>query len=357
MSFFEKYAQELAALERMSAAAGARCDYVQGGGGNTSVKLDGLMAIKASGYRLSQVTSRGGYAVLYLGALDAFFGRTDPGALGDVEAAGTAAVKGAAVAVEGLDALRPSVEAGFHSLLGKYVLHTHCVWANLAACASGGRAQIEQALAGSGLDWCYVRYVNPGAALTFEIKAALDGYEAAHGRRPGLIFMQNHGLIATADDADETTRLHEAASALLAAHFGLRMEDYPARPLRQLGAERFESDCPYLRKQLATGAYGARELLDDALYPDQMVFFRGSVALRAGDEAPQGPCSVYPDGRVEYLCPRPTAEAIEQTLTAVVFIRRTLAERGLAVVPLGAASQSFIAGWEAEAARRKLMSK
>ena len=109
MSFFEKYAQELAALERMSAAAGARCDYVQGGGGNTSVKLDGLMAIKASGYRLSQVTSRGGYAVLDLSALDAFFGRTDPGALGDVEAAGTAAVKGAAVAVEGLDALRPSV--------------------------------------------------------------------------------------------------------------------------------------------------------------------------------------------------------------------------------------------------------
>ena len=88
-----------------------------------------------------------------------------------------------------------------------------------------------------------------------------------------------------------------------------------------------------------------------------MVFFRGSVALRAGDEAPQGPCSVYPDGRVEYLCPRPTAEAIDQTLTAVVFIRQTLAERGLAVVPLGAASQSFIAGWEAEAARRKLMSK
>ena len=57
-----------ALLERfaaMSAAAGARSDYVQGGGGNTSVKLPGgLMAIKASGYCLSDVTAEGGYAVL-----------------------------------------------------------------------------------------------------------------------------------------------------------------------------------------------------------------------------------------------------------------------------------------------------
>ena len=48
--FFEEHAKLLADFARVSQAAGARADYVQGGGGNTSVKLPGgLMAIKASG--------------------------------------------------------------------------------------------------------------------------------------------------------------------------------------------------------------------------------------------------------------------------------------------------------------------
>ena len=49
--FFEDNKQLLADFSRLSKTAGARADYVQGGGGNTSVKLSGgLMAIKASGF-------------------------------------------------------------------------------------------------------------------------------------------------------------------------------------------------------------------------------------------------------------------------------------------------------------------
>lgn len=357
MSFFEENARALADLERMSATAGARCDYVQGGGGNTSVKLDGLMAIKASGYRLSQVSARDGYAVLELDALNRFFGGTDPAALDDVEAAGTAAVKAATREIDGLKPLRPSVESGFHSLLDKFVLHTHCAWANIAMCAPDGSERVAQALADSGLDWCEVGYVNPGAALTFEIRAALNAYERAHGRRPGLVFMRNHGLIATADSADAATGLHERASELMARHYGWSMADYPARPLLQRAEGEFASGCDYLKQRLATGDYGARELLDDALYPDQMVFFRGSLKFCQPGDAPDMACNIYPDGSIEYRCARATAEAIEQTLTAVVLIHETLRARGQRAVPMSQASQSFIAGWEAEAARRKLMSR
>ena len=46
-TFFEKNAERLQNFARVSQSVGARADYVQGGGGNTSVKLaDGLMAIK-----------------------------------------------------------------------------------------------------------------------------------------------------------------------------------------------------------------------------------------------------------------------------------------------------------------------
>lgn len=54
--FFEEHAKLLSDFARVSQAAGARADYVQGGGGNTSVKLPGgLMAIKASGFCLSDI--------------------------------------------------------------------------------------------------------------------------------------------------------------------------------------------------------------------------------------------------------------------------------------------------------------
>ena len=44
--FFEEHAKLLSDFARVSQSTGARADYVQGGGGNTSVKLPGgLMAI------------------------------------------------------------------------------------------------------------------------------------------------------------------------------------------------------------------------------------------------------------------------------------------------------------------------
>jgi rhamnose utilization protein RhaD (predicted bifunctional aldolase and dehydrogenase) len=54
--FVTRFAGPLQEFTRMSQTAGSRSDYVQGGGGNTSCKLDDtLMAIKASGFQLGQI--------------------------------------------------------------------------------------------------------------------------------------------------------------------------------------------------------------------------------------------------------------------------------------------------------------
>ena len=116
--FFEKNAERLADFAKMSGEAGARSDYVQGGGGNTSVKLaDGLMAIKASGFCLADIRPDSAYAVLDYEALRHFYFDQDPADLEDVEKQGSAAAKENTKTIEGLAALRPSVEAGFHSIL------------------------------------------------------------------------------------------------------------------------------------------------------------------------------------------------------------------------------------------------
>ena len=123
--FMTKNKEKLEQFAAMSQAAGSRSDYVQGGGGNTSVKLaDGLMAIKASGYCLSDIRPDKAYAVLDYEALRRFYYDNEPAQLADVEKLGSACAKENTKLIEGMDALRPSVEAGFHSILKTFVCHT-----------------------------------------------------------------------------------------------------------------------------------------------------------------------------------------------------------------------------------------
>ena len=130
-NFFEANAASLREFARVSGAVGARNDYVQGGGGNTSVKLaGGLMAIKASGYCLKDIRPDKAYAVLDYAALRAFYNENEPKDFEDVEKAGSAKAKELTLTIEGLDPLRPSVEAGFHSLLDTYVAQNAPAYSN-----------------------------------------------------------------------------------------------------------------------------------------------------------------------------------------------------------------------------------
>ena len=154
--FFEEHAKLLSDFARVSQAAGARADYVQGGGGNTSVKLPGgLMAIKASGFCLSDIRPDKAYAVLDGADLRNFYLTTEPSALADVEKEGSARAKADIRHIDGLADLRPSVEAGFHSILKTFVVHTHSVYATLRpapqpAVQSRRRRSPEQITPGAG---------------------------------------------------------------------------------------------------------------------------------------------------------------------------------------------------------------
>ena len=158
-NFFETNRTNLENFRRVSGTVGARADYVQGGGGNTSVKLDGgLMAIKASGYCLKDIDVDKAYAVLDYVSLRDFYNNTDPKTLDDVEKTGSERAKASIQTIEGLAALRPSVEAGFHSLLDRFVAHSHSVYANLATCAEDGRAVVARALEGADYTWGFVPF-------------------------------------------------------------------------------------------------------------------------------------------------------------------------------------------------------
>ena len=348
MEFVKKHQERLEQFSRMSKTSGGRADYVQGGGGNTSVKLDDtLMAIKASGFCLKDIEIDKAYAVLDYAALRRFYYGSEPSDFEDVEKAGSAEAKAATQRIEGMESLRPSVEAGFHSILDTFVAHSHSVYANLAACSANAREIVAEIAKDAPYAIGFVPYTNPGAKLTFSIRDEIRAVERAAGKKPSVIFMQNHGVIATHASADECVRIHDDINARVKAYFNAK--DYPKIELNG----NF-SATKGLKERLASGRFGEEELLKNPLYPDQMVFFADTLFLT--DEAPApGKASLKSDGTVEYNMDAGKAVVIEETLAAIVYIIDGIEARGFTVSTMSSAAQQFISGWESEKYRKSLV--
>ena len=354
-NFFEDNHARLENFSRVSQSVGARADYVQGGGGNTSVKLEGgLMAIKASGFCLKDIRPDKAYAVLDYQALRTFYYGAEPKDFDDVEKAGSAQAKEAVRAVDGLEQLRPSVEAGFHSILDTYVAHSHSVYANLAACSVECREIVAAALADAPYGWGMVAYTDPGARLTFSIRDELRRVMEETGRRPAAIFMQNHGLIVHADDPDDCLKIQTDVNGRIAAAFGLSGDSFPPDAVREIGNGLVEADSPYLSQALTSGAFDEKFFLETPLYPDQMVFLTGSFGFGAG--TPEADCCLADPatGRVVFNMAAGRAQVIAETLTAVTFIADAIRNSGKTLSTMGEQARAFIANWESEKYRKSL---
>ena len=159
---------ELAEMGR--ALGGLR--WVQGPGGNCSVKLASQLWVKASGTRFAEVADPGGHAKVELAlARSALDG--DPVAEKTVFSASP----------------RPSLETYFHALGGRVVAHTHALGALLYACSA---APFVARLAPGRVA---IPYVRPGRGVALAIRDVLD----ASGEC--VCIMRSHGIVAYADSA------------------------------------------------------------------------------------------------------------------------------------------------------------
>ncbi len=356
--FFKENAKLLEEFSRVSGIAGSRADYVQGGGGNTSVKLGGgLMAIKASGFCLSDITPNSAYAVLDGAAVREFYLTSEPEQFENVETAGSTKAKESVKVIEGLQQLRPSVEAGFHSILKTFVVHTHSVYANLAACSVNCKEICTAAFADADYSWGMVPYVDPGANLTFAIRDEMKRVEKETGKVPGIIIMQNHGIIAHDDDPDAVLRLHADANERLAKAFGITGDTFPKVSIKEIEPGLYEADTAYLTEALKGGAYTEQFLLEQPLYPDQMVFLIGTFGMDK-PEVEEGQCVAYSDsGKVLMRMDGKKAQVLAETLTAVVFVINHIKAAGHPLSTMGEKAKNFIANWESEKYRKSLAGK
>jgi rhamnose utilization protein RhaD (predicted bifunctional aldolase and dehydrogenase)/NAD(P)-dependent dehydrogenase (short-subunit alcohol dehydrogenase family) len=368
-------------------------EFARGGGGNISVKVDGILYIKPSGTSLAALTPESVIA-LDIGTLMKLLDGPPvrPVVRGTDEVMQVAL--GARVGVP--DGRRPSVECLFHALIPeRFVLHTHPTTVNAVTCATRG-AEIAERLFGQSVLW--VRYTDPGLPLARVIRDARRGHEERTGKAaPRAMLLQNHGLIVAGEsiaEIEETSaRLVAAIQAHLAEAAAIswgdveRLADDEARAaLRAVG--------PALRALLTTGdrlkvvtfddsplavstagsAVGRELALVGPLTPDQIVYV-GSFPLLL--QAPKG---ATPDRLVDELTRAIAVRAATETEAPAVVLVPGLgmfaagdsyaqadtvrqvyldaagvsveAHRLGGVRPLSEAERVFIDRWEAEAYRR-----
>lgn len=174
------------ALRRIGEALGG-AEWVQGPGGNVSVKEGATLFVKASGKRLRDLGTAGAHAEVPLD-----------------DARLALAGDSAADARTFSRTPRPSLETYFHTIGGAVVAHTHAIGALLAACSASARP--------AGL--LAVPYERPGRGLAVLVEKALSG------AREAAVLLEQHGLVVYAETVDDAIARTLEIDRALRAPFG-----------------------------------------------------------------------------------------------------------------------------------------
>ena len=260
---------ELDKLRTLSARVGADPLLVQAAGGNTSLKENGVMWIKASGTWLKDAAQRDIFVPLDHNAILDALAKDDPACESctafvrtDLNSTG----------------LRPSIETTVHALMPQaVVVHVHCVNTLAWAIRTDGEARLKGRLA--GFEWAFIPYARPGLPLAGAIAARM---------RPGVnvLVLGNHGLVVAADTVEE-------ADALLG-----RVVAAVTRPVRSAAAvdraalEKLCAGKPYKpatmdeTHALATDSLALKRGERAVFYPDHVVFLGVGVATSFENDPP-----------------------------------------------------------------------
>ncbi len=182
--------EEFQNLRALSARLGADPLLVQAAGGNTSIKQDGIMWIKASGTWLLDALNKDIFVPLDLATLTQALLENSPDCENclpfvrqDLNTLG----------------LRPSIETSVHGRMPqRVVLHVHCVNTIAWAIREDAEAQLSKRL--RDINWSFIPYARPGLQLSLAIAENLKP-------NSNVMVLQNHGLVVAADTIEEAEAL------------------------------------------------------------------------------------------------------------------------------------------------------
>lgn len=239
-------------LVELSFYLGNNLDLVQGAGGNTSLKTNETLWVKASGFWLSD-------------ARKDIFVQLDRQKVLDIIASGEEDLSSSKSINNSKKNLRPSIETTLHSLMPhKFVAHVHSVNVISYAILKNCEQLLTQKL--SDLNWLLIPYVRPGLPLTKKLSSkGIRNYD--------VIILANHGLVVGGDSKNEVIKLLN------------KVEKKLFRPLRKINnSNGMEKVINLLDKSnyklpkydfchsIAHDSFSIKALNKNALYPDHVIF-------------------------------------------------------------------------------------
>ena len=260
---------ELDQLRKLSARVGADPLLVQAAGGNTSLKNDGVMWIKASGTWLKDAEARDIFVPLDHAAILEGLAQKDPACENcvafvrtDLNATG----------------LRPSIETTVHALMPqRVVVHVHCVNTIAWAIRADGEQRLAERL--KDFNWAFIPYARPGLQLADAISARM---------RPGVdvLVLGNHGLVVAANTVAETEALLDrVVTAVNRPVRAASVVDHAALDRLCAGTD-YAPAADQETHALATDRLALARGKDKVFYPDHVVFLGVGVATDINSGAP-----------------------------------------------------------------------
>jgi rhamnose utilization protein RhaD (predicted bifunctional aldolase and dehydrogenase) len=337
---------EFTALRKLSAALGVDPTRTQGAGGNTSIKQDGVMWIKASGTWLADALAQDIMTPVRLDPLRKAIADGDPRA---------------AAAVDFVDAqlnaggLRPSIETSVHAIVpSPVVVHIHCVNTIALAVRRDGESLVRERLRPhADVALAFIPYRKPGLPLAHAIAERLT-------EDTNVVVLANHGLVVAGETVVEVADRIEGVCEALSS---------PARASPQADTEKLASIVEGSEYRLPHDVAAHTVALDPkslaiaglgSLYPDHVVFLGPGLVeasidggrLRAPLESRRPPLMmVLPGlGAVLHHSASNNAHAMARCLADVA--ARITEEAPIRV--LTSAEEQELMNWEAETYRQSI---
>lgn len=194
-------------LVYMSKYVGMRSDYVQAGGGNTSIKIsEENMIIKSSGVQLSDISKN--YGISYVNYLE-----IKNNLYKKIELVNEKKILEESTFSGNI----PSIETFLHSITYKYTIHVHSTIINILTCQKNGM-EILKKLFPTGI---FVDYATPGIELAYKVIESCK-----NNSKRDIIFLKNHGIIVSSDKLEDTINLLENSINIVAEYLKININKY-----------------------------------------------------------------------------------------------------------------------------------